>query len=154
MIDCDISGSLTEQLGIADNTRRGTTEVADEHGKVHLVLFGHYKELLPATSQHGRRAPENHNSQRCETRNETAILSGVKARNEIAVLSGVKIPEGFRGKAPFISIPRVYQNFDFRVLRQNRRIVSDESRRDELEDFHQAGARVAHDPLLAHTMGA
>ena len=42
-------------------------------------------------------------------------------------------------KPPFISIPRVYQKFDFRVLRQNRRVVSDERRRDELENFHQAG---------------
>ena len=141
MIDCDIFESIAKQLGIADNTRRGTTEGADEYGKVHLVLFWDYKQLPPATSQHGRRAPENRNSQRGKTRNETAILSGVK------------IAEGFQGKAPFIFIPRVYQNFDFRVLRQNRRIVSDESRRDELEVFHQAGVRVAHDPLLTHTMG-
>ena len=52
--------------------------------------------------------------------------------------------EGFRGKPPFISIPRVYQNFDFRVLSQNRRVVSDERRRDELENFHQAGALIAY----------
>ena len=96
----------------------------------------------PATSEHGRRAPESNCSQR------------EKARNETAILSGVKIAEGFRGKAPFISIPRVYQNFDFRVLRQNRRIVSDESRRDELENFHQAGVLISRAARLAHAMGA
>ena len=40
-------------------------------------------------------------------------------------------------KAPFIVIPSVYENFDFRCLRQNRRVVSDENRREELEEFHQ-----------------
>ena len=97
-------------------------------------------ERPPATSQRGRRAPESHSSQHGKTRNESAVLSGVK------------IAEGSRGKAPFISIPRVYQNFDFRVLRQNRRIVSDESRRDELEDFHQAGVRAARAVWLAHAI--
>ena len=139
MIDCDIFESIAKQLGIADNTRRGTTEGADEYGKVHLVLFGDYKQLPPATSQHGRRAPFYRES---------------KLATRSPFYRELKIAGGSRGKAPFISIPRVYQNFDFRVLRQNRRIVSDENRRDELEDFHQAGMRVAHDPLLAHTMGA
>ena len=32
---------------------------------------------------------------------------------------------------------KVHENFSFRVLRQNRRVVSDESRRDELELFHR-----------------
>ena len=40
------------------------------------------------------------------------------------------------GKAPFVVDPRV-QDFDFRVLRQNRRVVTDESRRAELELFHE-----------------
>ena len=29
------------------------------------------------------------------------------------------------------------RNFDFRVLRQNRRVVQDETRRDEIELFHE-----------------
>ena len=40
------------------------------------------------------------------------------------------------GKAPFVVDPRV-QDFEFRVLRQNRRVVTDESRRAELEVFHE-----------------
>ncbi len=40
-------------------------------------------------------------------------------------------------KAPFIVIPSVYEKFDFRCLRQNRRVVSDENRREELDEFHQ-----------------
>ena len=67
---------------------------------------------------------------------------------------GAKIAEGSRGKPPFISIPRVYLKFDFRVLRQNRRIVSEESRRDELENFHQAGVLISRAARLAHAMGA
>ena len=38
-------------------------------------------------------------------------------------------------KAPFIVLPLV-QTFDFRVLRQNRRVVQDEARREEIENFH------------------
>ena len=40
------------------------------------------------------------------------------------------------GKTPFVVDPRV-QDFEFRVLRQNRRVVTDESRRAELEIFHE-----------------
>ena len=37
---------------------------------------------------------------------------------------------------PFVVVPMV-ADFSFRVLRQNRRVVSDESRRAELETFHE-----------------
>jgi hypothetical protein len=30
-----------------------------------------------------------------------------------------------------------FQEFDFRCLRQNRRVVSDENRKHEIEEFHQ-----------------
>jgi hypothetical protein len=40
-----------------------------------------------------------------------------------------------QGKAPFIVLPMVH-SFDFRVLRQNRRVVQDEARRQEIENFH------------------
>ena len=40
------------------------------------------------------------------------------------------------GKAPFVVEPLV-RDFEFRVLRQNRRVVADENRRVELELFHE-----------------
>ena len=43
-------------------------------------------------------------------------------------------------KAPFIRLPAVRNEFDFRVLRQNRRVVKDDddsSRKIELENFHK-----------------
>ena len=39
-------------------------------------------------------------------------------------------------KAPFIVDPTIHNTFAFRVLRENRRIVADEGRREELENFH------------------
>ena len=130
MIDCDIFEALAKQLGIADHTRRGTDAGADECGTVHLILFGDLKQLPPATSELCRRIGNDFVAAMFPTRPPPP--------------SGVETLEGFRGKPPFISIPRVYQKFDFRVLRQNRRVVSDERRRDELENFHQArGARIA-----------
>jgi len=39
--------------------------------------------------------------------------------------------------APFIILPWVHR-FDFRVLRENRRIVQDASRHAEIEEFHEA----------------
>ena len=46
------------------------------------------------------------------------------------------------GKAPFIVLPRV-QGWEFRVLRQNRRVVQDEARRDEIEQFHEILAGIS-----------
>ena len=40
-------------------------------------------------------------------------------------------------RPPFIVHPRVPREFDFRCLRENRRVVQDESRRDELDFFHK-----------------
>ena len=40
-------------------------------------------------------------------------------------------------QAPFIVLPFVTNRFDFRVLRENRRVVQDESRREEIEAFHE-----------------
>ena len=39
-------------------------------------------------------------------------------------------------RAPFIVHPRVTAEFEFRCLRENRRVVSDDSRREELDMFH------------------
>ena len=47
-------------------------------------------------------------------------------------------------KPPFIAIPDVHCGFDYRVLRQNRRVVADETRKDEIEAFHGVLYDVAH----------
>jgi hypothetical protein len=47
------------------------------------------------------------------------------------------------GKAPFVVLPLV-QTFDFRVLRQNRRVVQDEARREESELFHTILTDISH----------
>ena len=38
-------------------------------------------------------------------------------------------------KAPFVIDPFVTRTFDFRILAQNRRVVDDETRREELDFF-------------------
>jgi hypothetical protein len=47
------------------------------------------------------------------------------------------------GKAPFVVLPLVH-TFDFRVLRQNRRVVQDEARREEIELFHTILTDISH----------
>ena len=46
-------------------------------------------------------------------------------------------------QAPFIVLPFVTNRFDFRVLRENRRVVQDESRREEIEVFHEVLAEIS-----------
>ena len=40
-------------------------------------------------------------------------------------------------KAPLVIDPFLTRTFDFRILAQNRRVVDDETRREELDLFHQ-----------------
>ena len=74
---------------IIDHSRRNGVASSDPFGSVHLLLFGDFKQLPPASSE-----------------------------------------------APFIILPSVYGTFDFRVLRQNRRVVQEQGREAELENFH------------------
>ena len=130
MLDVDIWEAMTKLMGIADHTRHGNTflEDSDQHpasskfeftifesclirdskfgewlvfslwyGSVHMILFGDFKQLPPATS-----------------------------------------------KPPFIAIPEVHRGFDYRVLRQNRRVVADEARKHDIEAFHGVLFDVAH----------
>jgi len=89
MIDVDAWDTMVELLSIADHSRRPERNTGDAFGNIHVILFGDFKQLPPATS-----------------------------------------------KAPFIVRPMVYECFDFRVLRQNRRVVDDVKRIEELENFH------------------
>ena len=45
-------------------------------------------------------------------------------------------------QAPFVVLP-IIQSFDFRVLRQNRRVVLDEGRKLELDNFHEVLADIS-----------
>ena len=46
-------------------------------------------------------------------------------------------------RPPFVVLPSVHEGFEFRVLRQNRRVTADPSRAQELEDFHHVLTDVA-----------
>ena len=46
-------------------------------------------------------------------------------------------------QAPFIVMPAVVQTFDFRCLRENRRVVQQAGREQELEAFHQVLADIS-----------
>ena len=90
MIDVDCFACLASILSNIDHSKRPNAQGADDFGNVHVLLFGDFKQLPPATS-----------------------------------------------KAPFIVFPKVESDFTFRVLRQNRRVVTDASRANELENFHE-----------------
>ena len=89
MIDDACFTGICDTLSILDHTKRPSERPSDCFGLMHVLLFGDFKQLPPAT-----------------------------------------------GRAPFIIHPRVVREFDFRSLRENRRVVQDESRRDELDLFH------------------
>ncbi len=90
MIDVDLWQSLEEILSVVDHNKRPKATDSDSFGAVHMILFGDFKQLPPATS-----------------------------------------------RAPFITAPSVCGAFDFRVLRENRRVVAVAGRAEELEGFHR-----------------
>ena len=91
MLDKLCFEGIQEVMSIVDHNRRPDAPLsADPFGDVHLLLFGDFKQLPPASSQ-----------------------------------------------APFIIIPSVVETFEFRVLRQNRRVVQQAGREAELDNFHQ-----------------
>jgi hypothetical protein len=85
---------LIDEVSMMDDvcwdTIKSILEAVRQHCKpVHVLLFGDFKQLPPATS-----------------------------------------------RAPFIVDPLLRHDYKFRVLRQNRRIVKDASRQEELDDYH------------------
>ena len=50
MMDVDIFGQMTKLLNDADHARSSRRANGDEFGQYHLILFGDFKQLPPATS--------------------------------------------------------------------------------------------------------
>ena len=90
MIDDEWWSCLAAILSRADGAKSGgKRSSADGLGRMHIVIFGDFKQLPPATS-----------------------------------------------RPPFIVLPSVHLTFRVSVLRENRRVIIDESRRAELDAFH------------------
>ena len=85
---------LIDEMSMMDNMCWETiksilTAVEYQRGPIHILLFGDFKQLPPATS-----------------------------------------------RAPFIVDPQIQREYKFRMLRQNRRIVKDIHRQQELDEYH------------------
>ena len=96
MIDVDCWQAVAQAFSVIDHTKRPHDRSGDAFGELHVLLFGDFKQLPPATS-----------------------------------------------KPPFIMLDTVYKTFDFRVLRENRRVTVDAERASESEEFHAVLSDVA-----------
>ena len=53
MIDVDCFRGVMEAMSVADHVRRPEKHEADQFGCAHVILFGDFKQLPPATSKAG-----------------------------------------------------------------------------------------------------
>ncbi len=115
MIDTDCMDGVMDTMSVIDHTRRPSAHNSDAFGNVHLLLFGF---------RDGQAA-------------EPASLPCLIHSLFVCALPGdfKQLPPA-TSKAPFIVIPALHE-FDFRCLHQNRRVVSNESRKEELDEFHE-----------------
>ena len=84
MIDNVCWQVISTLFSFIDHSKRPRERRTDSFGQLHVILFGDFKQLPPATTQR-----------------------------------------------PFICEPSVYNNFDFRVLREHRRVFVDAERAEE-----------------------
>jgi len=82
----DVISTLFSRI---DHAKRPRERGPDRFGQLHVILFGDFKQLPPATTERS-----------------------------------------------FICEPSVHDSFDFRVLRQNRRVFVEADRAEESEEFH------------------
>ena len=111
MLDKKCFEGISEILSIIDHSRRPGVASPDPFGSVHLLLFGGKRSFASTAGRyHGleqKRTPDFK-----------------------------QLPPA-SSEAPFIVLPCVHETFDFRCLRQNRRVVKEQGREAELENFHQ-----------------
>ena len=120
MVDVDCYSTIAELLSIVDHSKRPKAHGADTFGNMHIIFFGDFKYPIYTILD----------CYRC--------LSHCLACHHYYyfLCTSRQLPPA-TSKAPFIVFPTVISDFDFRVLRQNRRVVTgDADRADELENFH------------------
>ncbi len=76
------------------------------------------------------------------------ILAEIRSRRpgpvHVLMFGDLKQLPPATSKAPFIVDPAVHNTFAIRVLRENRRVVADEARREELENYHNVLDDMGH----------
>ena len=118
MMDTEAWNAIAGTLSCVDHTRRPHAGSVDDDpfGALNVILFGDMKQSAdrPKYDRRSRRS-----------------IACCVFFDFMRFLSVCWLPPA-TSKAPFIVVPWVVQRFEFRVLRQNRRIISStEDRRDD-----------------------
>ena len=118
MIDVRTWNTIVELLSVIDHSRRPDDQNTDAMGNIHLILFGDFKRL-------------GCNLVPMRTRRSQSLRD---------LRSGCRQLPPATSQAPFIKLESCYNFLDFRVLRQNRRVVKGDDdnlkRKAEIENFH------------------